>query len=129
MVMIYDALAGDSTAGELSVFETHLTDSLNVFMFNLEIRILIERATGIEKAVLKMMKHSTGNDYRGSEFLSVNVVAPLPIVLCFYHLVDIFLRLTGGLGKCKILPTHDDRLSCVSMTDTPGREQKSGLSS
>nr|XP_031861404.1 transcription elongation factor S-II [Kwoniella shandongensis]KAA5528476.1 transcription elongation factor S-II [Kwoniella shandongensis] len=43
VVMIYDALAGDSTAQK---------------------KILTERAVGIEKAAYKAMNFSTGNDYR-----------------------------------------------------------------
>ena len=48
-MLLYDALAGDSTA---------------------EKKILIERAQGIERAVWEVFNGSTGNDYRQSGLVS-----------------------------------------------------------
>lgn len=64
VVMIYDSLAGDSTAGKLLTFYTRRRRSTDIGL--VEIRILSERAIGIEKAAYKLMNSSTGNDYRGS---------------------------------------------------------------
>ncbi|UOH81862.1 transcription elongation factor S-II [Cryptococcus neoformans] len=54
VVMIYDALALDSTA------VGRLIDATQI----IEIKILKERAVGIERAANKAMNFSTGNDYR-----------------------------------------------------------------
>lgn len=64
VVMIYDALASDSNAREWALKRVcaggQRADD------DAETKVLSERAIAIEREALKLMKFSTGNDYRGS---------------------------------------------------------------
>lgn len=88
VVMMYDAVAMDSNASELRVWmgrwwglmDTALGDvvvsshcrsdsgtSLDGKADALGTKLLMERATDIERAVYEQFEGSTGTDYRGSE--------------------------------------------------------------
>lgn len=69
--MIYDALAGDSTAGGFRCSRVSadvlVWCKIARLMQLVEIRILSERAVAIEGQVHKVLNYTTGNDYRASE--------------------------------------------------------------
>ena len=62
VVMIYDALASDSNAGELWEPALKLTSDK---------KTIAERAIGIEREAFKMLKFNSGNEYRASACSSV----------------------------------------------------------
>lgn len=74
-VMIYDALAGDSTAGACSSSKpcesfrgrTRVIVEVVMLMVWTEKRILSERAIGIEREAYRLLNQSTGNEYRASK--------------------------------------------------------------